>query len=90
MGVIQDRFKAKADTLSAEVKDILHEHGDKVIGEVKLSQIYQGMRGMTGVFITSDLIPLILRSETFSSFHFLAAVSHLIFCALKLYVRFEP
>lgn len=56
MGILQDRFKAKAEILSAEVKDILHEHGDKVIGEVKLSQIYQGMRGMTGLITETSLL----------------------------------
>ena len=48
MGIIKDRFKAKADTVAAEIKDIIKEHGNKKIGEVTLSQIYQGMRGMTG------------------------------------------
>ena len=56
MGVVQDRFKEKADILSAEVKEILHEHGDKVIGEVKLSQIYQGMRGITGLVTETSLL----------------------------------
>ncbi len=56
MGVIQDRFKAKADMLSAEVKEIIHEHGDRVIGEVKLSQIYQGMRGITGLVTETSLL----------------------------------
>jgi len=49
MGVIKDRFKAKGDIIAAEIKDLLKEHGDKVIGEVHLSQIYQGMRGITGL-----------------------------------------
>ncbi len=56
MGVVQDRFKEKADILAAEVKEILHEHGDKVIGEVKLSQIYQGMRGITGLVTETSLL----------------------------------
>ncbi len=56
MGVVQDRFKEKADILSAEVKEILQEHGDKVIGEVKLSQIYQGMRGITGLVTETSLL----------------------------------
>ena len=56
MGVVKDRFKAKADILSGEVKDILKEHGDKVIGEVKLSQIYQGMRGITGLVTETSLL----------------------------------
>ena len=48
MGIIKDRFKAKADKVAAEIKDLLKEHGNKVIGEVQLSQVYQGMRGITG------------------------------------------
>ncbi|MEO6818847.1 MAG: citrate (Si)-synthase, eukaryotic [Ginsengibacter sp.] len=56
MGVVKDRFKAKADTLSAEIKDILKEHGEDVIGEVKLAQIYQGMRGMTGLVSETSLL----------------------------------
>jgi citrate synthase len=32
-----------------EIKYILSKHGNDVVGEVKLSQIYQGMRGITGL-----------------------------------------
>ncbi|MGN6294036.1 MAG: citrate (Si)-synthase, eukaryotic [Chitinophagaceae bacterium] len=56
MGVIKDRFKAKADQLGADIKDLLKEHGNKVIGEVQLSQIYQGMRGMTGLVSETSLL----------------------------------
>lgn len=56
MGVIKDKFKEKADSLSLEVKDILKKHGEKVIGEVKLSQIYQGMRGITGLVTETSLL----------------------------------
>lgn len=56
MGVIKDKFKLKADESAAEIKDILKEHGDKVIGEVTLSQIYQGMRGITGLVSETSLL----------------------------------
>ncbi len=56
MGVIKDKFKTKADILSSEVKGILKEHGEKIIGEVKLSQIYQGMRGITGLVTETSLL----------------------------------
>ena len=56
MGVIKDRFKAKGDIIAAEIKEILKEHGDKVIGEVQLSQIYQGMRGITGLVTETSLL----------------------------------
>ncbi len=56
MGVIKDRFKEKADQTATEIKDILKEHGDKKIGEVTLSQIYAGMRGMTGLVSETSLL----------------------------------
>src|ERR1700681_2480122 len=56
MGIIKDRFKAQADKIAAEIKDLLKEHGNKKIGEVNLSQIYQGMRGMTGLVSETSLL----------------------------------
>jgi citrate synthase len=56
MGIIKDRFKTKADAVSGEIKNLLKEHGDKKIGEVTLSQIYQGMRGMTGLVTETSLL----------------------------------
>jgi len=56
MGIIKDRFKEKADVVAAEIKDLLKEHGNKVIGEVQLAQIYQGMRGMTGLVTETSLL----------------------------------
>lgn len=56
MGILKDRFKARADRMSAEIKDILKEHGSKVIGEVQLSQVYQGMRGITGLVTETSLL----------------------------------
>ena len=56
MGIIKDRFKEKADVLAAEIKDLLKEHGSKKIGEVQLAQIYQGMRGMTGLVTETSLL----------------------------------
>ncbi|MBC7948025.1 MAG: citrate (Si)-synthase, eukaryotic [Chitinophagaceae bacterium] len=56
MGIIKDRFQAKAEKVNAEIKDLLKEHGNKVIGEVQLSQVYQGMRGMTGLVTETSLL----------------------------------
>src|SRR4051812_33603992 len=56
MGVIKDRFKAKADSTAAEVKEILKTHGNKEIGEVTLAQVYQGMRGITGLVTETSLL----------------------------------
>ena len=56
MGVIKTNFKAKADATSAEIKEMLKEHGNKKIGEVTLSQVYQGMRGITGLVTETSLL----------------------------------
>src|SRR4029079_16313918 len=56
MGVLKDRFKAKADEMTAEIKNLLKEHGTKVIGQVQLTQIYQGMRGITGLVSETSLL----------------------------------
>lgn len=56
MGIIKDRFKVIADQVGSEIKDLLKEHGNKKIGEVQLSQIYQGMRGMTGLVTETSLL----------------------------------
>src|SRR6185503_6591064 len=56
MGIIKDRFKDKADKVAVEIKAMLKEHGNKVIGEVQLSQIYQGMRGITGLVTETSLL----------------------------------
>jgi citrate synthase len=56
MGILKDRFKVKAEAHAAEVKDLLKQHGSKKIGEVQLSQIYQGMRGITGLVSETSLL----------------------------------
>ena len=56
MGIVKDRFKAKADAANAEIKELLKEHGNKKIGEVTLSQVYQGMRGITGLVSETSLL----------------------------------
>lgn len=56
MGVIKDKFKLKADIASKEIKALLQEHGNKKIGEVTLAQIYQGMRGITGLVTETSLL----------------------------------
>ncbi len=56
MGIVKDRFKEKADQVGSEIKELLKAHGDKKIGEVNLSQIYQGMRGITGLVTETSLL----------------------------------
>ena len=56
MGILKNRFKAKSDSVSEEIKALLKEHGNKKIGEVTLGQVYQGMRGMTGLVTETSLL----------------------------------
>ncbi|MFM2337374.1 MAG: hypothetical protein RL115_567 [Bacteroidota bacterium] len=56
MGIVKERFKLKAETEAARIKEMLKEHGSKVIGEVQLSQVYQGMRGITGLVSETSLL----------------------------------
>ncbi|MGJ7031444.1 citrate (Si)-synthase, eukaryotic [Niabella hirudinis] len=50
------KFKEQADKLGAEIKTLLQEHGNTVIGETTLAQIYQGMRGMTALVSETSLL----------------------------------
>lgn len=58
MDRIKEHFATKIPTAQADVKAFLAEHGEKTIGEIKVSQIYQGMRGMQALICeTSKLDP---------------------------------
>lgn len=56
MATLKEKFKAKADKLAGEIREILKENGEKVVGEVKLRQIYTGMRGITGLVSETSLL----------------------------------
>ena len=56
MSYIKEKFKAKADELGAEVKDLLKNHGTKKVDDVTVAQVYQGMRGITGLVTETSLL----------------------------------
>lgn len=56
MGIIKNRFKVKSEKTAGEIKELLKQHGNKTIGEVTLAQIYQGMRGITGLVTETSLL----------------------------------
>lgn len=56
MGYIKDLFKEKADALNIDIKKLIAEHGDYKIGEITIAQVYQGMRGMTGLITETSLL----------------------------------
>ncbi|MES2770196.1 MAG: citrate (Si)-synthase, eukaryotic [Bdellovibrionota bacterium] len=56
MEKLKNLFKQKADQLATQNKEMLKEHGAKKAGEVTLAQIYQGMRGITGMVYETSLL----------------------------------
>jgi len=56
MGYVKDRFKEIADTQSQEIKNLIAQHGETKVGEVTLAQVYQGMRGITGLVTETSLL----------------------------------
>lgn len=56
MGYIKDHFKEVADKQSAEIKQIIAEHGNLSLGEVTVAQAYQGMRGIPGLITETSLL----------------------------------
>lgn len=56
MEEIKERFFTTAEKVNAEIKFIIKEHGNRKIGEVTLSQVYQGMRGITGLVTETSLL----------------------------------
>lgn len=56
MGYLKDRFKKKADSFNNEIVEFLKEHKDDIVGEIKVSQLYGGMRGMTALMTETSLL----------------------------------
>jgi citrate synthase len=56
MDPLKLKFKEKASALSAEIKALLKEHGDKVIDTVTLSQAYGGMRDIKSMIWETSLL----------------------------------
>jgi len=58
MEKLKEKFAEKALPMTDEIKDLLKKHGDTVMGEYNLSQMYGGMKGIVGMVTeTSKLDP---------------------------------
>lgn len=56
MDLLKQKFYEKCNALSTEVRQLLKEHGDKKIDEVKISQVYGGMRGIKSMIWETSLL----------------------------------
>jgi citrate synthase len=55
---LKDKYQDKINPARVEVKNLVSDFGDKVVGETNLRQIYSGMRGMLSMVTeTSKLDP---------------------------------
>lgn len=58
MDRIKEKFAEKALPLADEIKQLVKEHGNHVLGQYTVEQVYQGMKGMIGMVTeTSKLDP---------------------------------
>ena len=58
MDTLKEKFAKKTTAEAENVKQFISQSGDAVIGEYTVAQVYQGMRGMTGLVTeTSKLDP---------------------------------
>ncbi len=58
MDKLKEKLIKKATADAEDVKKFISLHGEKVLGEYTVAQVYQGMRGMTGLITeTSKLDP---------------------------------
>ena len=56
MELLKEKFKTKAENAALEIKEIIKTLGTKKVGEVTLAQVYQGMRGITGLVTETSLL----------------------------------
>jgi citrate synthase len=58
MDKLKEEFARRALPFSADLKEFIKSHGDKVIGQYTIDQVYGGMKGMIGMVTeTSKLDP---------------------------------
>ncbi len=56
MGRLKEHFYETAIKSAEEIKTLIKEHGETVVDNVTLSQVYQGMRGITGLVTETSLL----------------------------------
>jgi citrate synthase len=49
MDRLKSKFAEKAEPLASEIKEIIKNHGNFVLGQYTVAQVYQGMKGIIGM-----------------------------------------
>jgi citrate synthase len=67
MPILQEKLAAIYAPQRDEIRQLLKEHGDKVVSEVTIKQVYGGMRGVKGLVCDTSVVPpdkgLIIRGR---------------------------
>ena len=59
MDPLKEKFYEKSNQVRKETKELLREHGDKIVDQVSLKQVFGGMRGVKSmIWETSNLDPI--------------------------------
>lgn len=56
MDTLKQLFFEKSQALGKEVKDLLKEHGDTIVDDVRIEQMYGGMRDITSMIWETSLL----------------------------------
>ncbi|MCZ7554871.1 MAG: citrate (Si)-synthase [Bacteroidia bacterium] len=57
MPTLQEKLAAVYPPLRDEIKNLVAEHGDKVVSQVTVKQVYGGMRGVKGLVCDTSEVP---------------------------------
>ncbi len=58
MDKLKEKFEQTAAPVAQQIKELIRDHGDHVIGQYTIEQVYHGMKGMIGMVTeTSKLDP---------------------------------
>ncbi|HNQ12957.1 MAG TPA: citrate (Si)-synthase, eukaryotic [Bacteroidia bacterium] len=49
MDKLKEKFESKIDPLVSKIKNLVTEHGDTIIGEYTVKQVYSGLKGVIGM-----------------------------------------
>jgi citrate synthase len=56
MSPLKEKFKSKSEELAEKIKELLKNYSHTKIEEVTIGQVYQGMRGITGLVSETSLL----------------------------------
>lgn len=57
MSKLKAKFESQIPGMRDDIRNLIKEHGSKVVSEVTLKQVYGGMRGVRGLICDTSLVP---------------------------------